>query len=391
MILVERHERADLERLDAAWESSETFAFLPEKSAVSAEWVAAQLAGLPLSLKSGHFGLLTSGSTGQPKLVIGSKERAEALARQLHDAQKSEPVAETVLALPLTYCYAFVNQWLWARTMRRSLVHTRGFSQPDTLRSALSDATDAMVCLVGIQVPLFGQYFPDDVFGGVTRVHFAGGRFPQSQLDVVHRIFPSARVFNNYGCAEAMPRLTIRSAEEGDAANDIGVPIPGVRMRANASSEIEFQSVYAAVAFIDETGLHSVESDEWLRTGDLGTQDEAGHWRLTGRASEVFKRHGEKVALPPLIEATQESWRGAAAFYRERDPAGEEGHVLVLAPQATDADVRGILQRLRSFPRAHWPLRIESTPRLATLPNGKIDVAALASLPGKTVHWRQRL
>jgi hypothetical protein len=78
-------------------------------------------------------------------------------------------------------------------------------------------------------------------------------------------------------------------------------------------------------------------------------------------------------------------------FYRERDPAGEEGHVLVLAPQATDADVRGILQRLRSFPRAHWPLRIESTPRLATLPNGKIDVAALASLPGKTVHWRQRL
>jgi acyl-CoA synthetase (AMP-forming)/AMP-acid ligase II len=391
MILVERHERADLDRLEAAWGSSETFAFLPEKSAVSSAWVSSHLESLPERLRSDHFALLTSGSTGQPKLVIGSKSRAEALARKLHDIQDSEPVAETVLALPLTYCYAFVNQWLWARTMRRALVHTRGFSQPDLLRSALQNANDAMVCLVGIQVPLFAQYFPDDVFAGVTRVHFAGGRFPQSQLDLIRKTFPSARVFNNYGCAEAMPRLTIRPAEAGDAANDIGLPIPGVQLRAGANSEIEFQSAYAAVAFIDEAGFHPVQPDAWLRTGDLGALDDAGHWRITGRAGEVFKRHGEKVALPPLIEATQEAWKGSAVFYRERDVAGEEGHVLMLAPSATDDEVRGILQRLRSFPRAHWPLRIESVPVLATLPNGKVDVAALASLSDKTVHWRQRL
>lgn len=35
---------------------------------------------------------LTSGSTGQPKLVIGSRSRAERLAAVIHDAQEYEPV-----------------------------------------------------------------------------------------------------------------------------------------------------------------------------------------------------------------------------------------------------------------------------------------------------------
>src|SRR4029079_6045738 len=137
MLLVERHEPADLAALDAAWSAAETFAFLPEKSGVPESWVRNAMGALPEDLRSDHFALLTSGSTGRPKLVVGAKARTEALVRVLHARQGGDPVAETILGVPLTSCYAFVNQWLWGRVFRRRLVHTRGFAHADELRGAL--------------------------------------------------------------------------------------------------------------------------------------------------------------------------------------------------------------------------------------------------------------
>jgi long-chain acyl-CoA synthetase len=392
MLLVERHEPADLARLDEAWSAAETFAFLPEKSGVPESWVRNALDALPEDLRSGHFALLTSGSTGRPKLVVGAKARSEALVRVLHARQESEPVAETILALPLTYCYAFVNQWLWGRVFRRRLVHTRGFAHADEFRGALRDARDAMLCLVRIQLPLFAEIFGDEQFPGVIRVHFAGGAFPQAQLAQVQHTFPNAIVFNNYGCAEAMPRLTLRRAESANEAADIGVPVDGVELRTADDGELQFRSPYGAVAYFDDSGFHRFAPDEWVGTGDLGAPDAAGHWHLSGRKSEVFKRYGEKISLPLVTESVLRAWRGAAASYRERDNAGEEGHVLVLAPHPSGEEVRRVLQTFRSaWGRAHWPLRIESTERLPALPNGKVDTAALAAMPEKIVQWRQRL
>jgi long-chain acyl-CoA synthetase len=386
-VLSERHEPGDLTRLGEAWAAAETFAFLPEKSGVAESWARDALAALPADLQRDHFALLTSGSTGRPRLVISAKRRAEALARLLHRVQEGEPVEETILALPLSYCYAFVNQWLWARVLERRLVHTRGFSHADSLREALRNARAAMICLVGIQVPLFGS----ESYPGVIRVHFAGGAFPQQQLAVIRRIFPRAEIFNNYGCAEAMPRLAVRRASEAEAAADIGTPLPGVELATAENGELRFRSPYGAVAYVDGAGLHRITSDDWVSTGDLGAEQN-GRWLLTGRANEVFKRHGEKVALPLLLETVSAAWQGPAGFYRERDAAGEEGHVLVLAPRPSDDDVHAILQSFRAqHPRALWPLRIESAERLPTLPNGKLDRASLAQLDCKTVHWRQRI
>src|ERR1035441_6572038 len=109
-----------------------------------------------------------------------------------------------------------------------------------------------MICLVGAQVPLLAQYYEDHSFPGVIRVHFAGGRFPQERLDEVRRLFPQAAIFNNYGCAEAMPRLTLRRAEAATVAHHIGWPLPGVEMQSDEGSRVLFRSPYGAVALMDE-------------------------------------------------------------------------------------------------------------------------------------------
>lgn len=391
-ILFEREVVEDVGRLDEAWRQPPTFVFAADKSGVPPEWIERKLVELPAEFRQRNFILLTSGSTGRPKLVVGKRERSERLAGVLHSLQDSEPVRETVVALPLSYCYAFVNQWLWARRHGRRLVMTPGLAQPDRLKTALAGTADAMLCLVGAQVPMLMKYFENDEFPGVIRLHFAGGRFPQEQLDALRRLFPKAQVFNNYGCAEAMPRLTLRRAEAGPVAYHIGWTLPGVEMMADPDGRLLFRSVYGAVAMIDENGLTRVESDTWVPTGDLGRQLEDGHWELLGREGEVFKRYGEKVSMPQILTSVRATWRGLADCYREADRSGEMGYVLLLAPEPQAEEVRAILKAVSArHPRTHWPLRVESLAEMPLLSNGKIDRERLAGQPGKQIHWKQHI
>ena len=392
VILRESAVDRDIGRLDRAWSEPPTFAFVPDKAQVDDRWIGEALASLPLDLQLGHFALLTSGSTGKPKLVIGERVRSEALARTLHEVQSAEPVAETIVSLPLTYCYAFVNQWLWARVSRRRLVLTRGFSEPDRLRAVLEAADRAMLCLVGAQVPLLRQLLDGLVFPGVIRLHFAGGRFPQEHLDLLAATFPNAEVFNNYGCAEAMPRLTLRRAAESTAARNIGRPLPGVQLRTGAGGRLLFRSPFRAPAFHDDDGLRLIADDEWVETGDFGHAADDGTWALDGRSNEVFKRYGEKVSMPQLLATAHAAWHGEAACYRERDSEGEDGCVLVLAPEPSQAQVRDLLRAFRGgWPRPHWPLRIEAMAALPKLANRKIDTGSLPAAEDKQVLWRQRI
>lgn len=391
VIVREAQVRADTNLLRHLWAAPETFAFTPDHLPAGQHWLEESLALIPHEYLTGHFVLMTSGSTGQPKLVVANKSRAERLVEVVHAAQNNEPVRETIVCLPLSYSYAFVNHWLWAHHLHRKLIPTEGFARPDEFKRILESAQDAMLCFVGAQVPLLLSLFGSQQFAGIIRVNFAGGRFPQEQLPNLRQIFPHAEVFNNYGCAEAMPRLAIRRAEDSDLATNIGRSLPGVELRTGEEHQLEFRSPFRAVAFIERGTFRAVADDEWLATGDLARPSEDGTWVLLGRCSEVFKRFGEKISLPTLQSAIERVWDGELAFYREYDSLGESGHVMVVAPHPPTIQLRSILMALRhGFTRPHWPLRVESMEQLPRLPNNKIDTRALAQRNQVTIQWSQR-
>lgn len=378
--------------LKSVWEDGETFAVVSARSGVANSWITMQLDGLPGGLETGHFVLLTSGTTGHPKLVVGQRERAKHLVSVLHELQECEPVRETIVTLPLTYCYAFVNQWLWAHVYGRRLLCTNGLARPGELRATLEGADRSMLCLVGAQVPLLLEYFQKSVFPGVIRVHFAGGRFPQEHLTGLRRMFPEAAVFNNYGCAEAMPRLSLRRAEQAVTAQHIGWPLPGVELRTDEEGRLLFRSRYGAVAVLEKTSWALVTPSDWVPTGDLGVLGDDGHWELAGRYGEVFKRHGEKVSLARILPAIRDHWRGEAEYFRTNDGSGEPGYILVLAPEPTATEVRQLLKEIGArFVRSQWPLAVVSVGVIPLLVNGKVDRQQLASGSFRKTHWTQHL
>jgi acyl-coenzyme A synthetase/AMP-(fatty) acid ligase len=383
---------SDSDALGRAWTRTELFILLPQARGIDESWIRSVSDLVPSKYRDGHFGLFTSGSTGRPKLLIAARKRAESLCRVLHEVQLAEPVKETVVALPLTYSFAFVNQWVWAKTMGRDIRLTDGFSEPPKLRAALANARNASLCLVGSQVQLLEHFFKGTSFDGVIRLHFAGGSFPQDQLGLLRDFFPNAKIFNNYGCAEAMPRLTIQAAEQSTESSNIGWALPGVKLSTREDHSIVFLSPYRAVARVDEQGFAEIEDHEWIPTGDLGQSNPDGSWKLLGRSSEVFKRHGEKISLVTVMANLRAVASGTLGFYLEKDRASEQGWVLVVSPHPSEEKVEEILGVLRAnFSRSHWPLRVESVEAIPMLFNGKLDARALASLPDKRNLWSQRI
>lgn len=391
-ILFESEAKLDIHALDAAWSSPDTFAFVPDKLTISTDWVNTALDSLPGHLARNHFALLTSGSTGKPKLIVGERQRAESMARLLDEVQLGAAATQTIVTLPLSYCYAFINQWLWARVNNRKLILTEGFSEPDALGIEFERAEETMLCLVGAQVPLLESLLGKARFPGIIRLHFAGGQFPQEHLATIRNFFPNAMIFNNYGCAEALPRLSIRLANAAGVGSNIGRPLPGIEFSTDTDGSLLFRSPFCARAFVEEDKLKLVRQGEWISTGDIGSVTDDGSFELQGRRIEVFKRYGEKTSLPQLLATVRMSWKGEATLFREKDASGEDGCVLVLAPHPKDTEFRLILRDFRKYhSRAQWPLRIEGTDRIPKLPNGKSDTSGLKLLANKTIHWRQRI
>jgi len=390
-ILVLRESNA-VQQLNEAWEMDETFLLLPDKAEVDQEWLLARIENLPESHRLGRFCLLTSGSTGEPKIVIGVKERSERLARLLHTAQDSEAVERTVTALPISYSFSFVNQWLWARVHERSFVRTAGLRDPKRLAEVLEISIPTAICLVGAQVPLLNRALGGRRFPSVMRVHFAGGPFPAHSMEFVREMFPSADVYNNYGCAEAMPRLTLRIDVGDEPPNDVGRPLDGVELRIVDDGAIEFRSPFSADGQITESGFEPIRRADWIKSGDIGEVSDRGHLMLLGRNNSVFKRYGEKISMRSQCDSILSRWDGEVAVYRESDVQGEPGHVIVLTPSQEGLDHRSILKMLRQeYSRPHWPIRLEMVESFPTLPNGKEDLEKIRDHPDKEILWSQRI
>ncbi len=72
---------------------------------------------------------------------------------------ESKNVEQTILALPLAYSYAFINQFVWSEVLGRQLIQTPGLKRPEAFGATLAGARNAMLCLVGTQAKLLLESF----------------------------------------------------------------------------------------------------------------------------------------------------------------------------------------------------------------------------------------
>ena len=112
-------------------------------------------------------------------------------------------------------------------------------------------------------------------------------------------------VYEGYGMTECSPVITTSSnVKYGREAGFVGPAIPGVELKVSEDGELLCRGYNVMLGYYNKPELTAevIDKDGWFHTGDLGSIDEHGLVKITGRMKSLFKTSLGKYINPEIIE-----------------------------------------------------------------------------------------
>lgn len=215
--------------------------------------------------------------------------------------------------------------------------------------------------------------------GRLSRI-FAGGAFvPRDTARALYDL--GLPVAIGYGLTEACAVVTVNDLRPF-RDDTVGLPLPGTEVRIDGRGpdgvgEVVVRGPQVFRGYLDDPDLtRETIVDGWLRTGDLGVLDAAGHLRLVGRKKHMVVTAGGKNVYPEEVEsrfdglpAAEEHAVVAAHAVWPARPGDDERLLLVVRPRGSaDGLVDGLVgeaaRRARALPEHLRPagLLVEPEP-----------------------------
>lgn len=308
----------------------------------------------------------TSGSTGEPKRVVLSRDAVRASV--LASAARLGASGAWLLALPSAYVAG-------VQVIARSL--QAGHAPILVEESFAASVARAREALPG--VPLFTSLVPTQLHRALAD---AGEREALAQLHTV--LVGGARIEESLRqrAAEAGIRCvaTYGASETAGGCVYDGMPLDGVRADIDATGRIRLGGPTIFSGYDGDPELtRRTLVDGWYLTSDAGRLDEDGRLSVLGRVDDVAVSGGVNVPLPAVaarLSAHPEvEWAEVLAVpdeeWGQRVVAVIVGHVGVAEARDWVAD---------AHPRSWAPRDVVCVQAMPLLGNGKVDRAALRDL-----------
>jgi len=294
--------------------------------------------------------IYTSGTTGRPKgCDLTHRNLLSAVRNAVHGALPEifeVPDSSTLLFMPLAHVFARIIEigclesgailahWQDMRTVAEGL---RGF-QPTFLLAVprvfekvyntaqqqasasqakskiFAAATATAIAFsqadsVGVGLRLRHMVFDHLVYGKLRaavggRVTYAvSGGAPLGER--LGHFFRGAgiTVLEGYGMTETSAAATVNKPSRNKIGT-VGQPLPGVSVKIGDDSEILMRGnlIFGSYWNNPQATKETIDADGWLHTGDLGSLDDEGFLRVTGRKKELIVTAGGKNVAPAVLE-----------------------------------------------------------------------------------------
>jgi acyl-CoA synthetase (AMP-forming)/AMP-acid ligase II len=336
----------------------------------------------------------TSGSTGEPRLVMVTHGNLIANTEAIVRSQGLGPDERAMLILPVSYCFG--------ASVLHTHLHQGGgvvfdsrFMFPDKVLRAISEygCTTFAGVPTAYNMLLRRSNLEKIPLASLRRFLQAGGPLAAERVQEMRRIAPHVDFFVMYGQTEATSRIScLAPARLADKCGSVGVPLDNVRIRVVAADGRDAEAgepgvIWAAGKSICRGYLDDPQASAekfrggWLVTGDLGYRDADGFLWILGRSSEFIKMRGIRVSFAE-IEARVAALPGVQECAATAVPHAEAGEALVLHIVAAGG-APGTVSTIRRYLPPQWVC--DSVNLVAALPktaHGKLARARLYRTAG---------
>lgn len=322
-----------------------------------------------LAEPEGRLSVRTSGSTGEPKDVVLSREALVASAEATHERLGGP--GQWLLALPTT---GVAGLQVLARSALAGHPAVVAGDHP-----GLEQALEAMAgprryaSLVPTQLHRLASADRLDALAGLDALLIGGAAVDPSLVEAARDA--GVRVVRTYGMSETA----------GGCVYD-GVPLDGVGVRLDDDGQVLLSGPTLFDGYDTAEGLHVPREGDWFATGDLGTLAD-GVLSVVGRLDDVVQVGGAKVPLPAVEQAVRSLPEvHDAAVVAVPDPEwGQRVVAFVVARDALCLDAlrtESVREALDDAGVDRWwaPREVRLVDAVPRLPGGKTDRLALRAL-----------
>jgi fatty-acyl-CoA synthase len=259
----------------------------------------------------------TSGTTGFPKGVMLTHRNILNNGFWIGERQRFTAEDRVCLPVPLFHCFGCVLGVLATLTHGATAVMVEIFDPVIVLAAVQKERATALygvptMFIAELAHPMFDLFDLTSLRTGIM----AGSPCPiETMKQVIDRMHAS-EITIAYGLTEASPVFTQTSTDDTmeRRCETVGQALPEIEVRVvdpetghdcppNVPGELLCRGYNIMKGYygMAEATASAVDPDGWLHSGDIGTVDEDGYYRITGRIKDMIIRGGENI-YPREIE-----------------------------------------------------------------------------------------
>jgi fatty-acyl-CoA synthase len=258
----------------------------------------------------------TSGTTGFPKGVMLTHNNVINNAYYVGEAQDYTDKDILCIPVPFFHCFGLTMSITTCVVYGATMVPVEEFKPQWVLEAIDKEKCTALqgvptMWIAELEHPDFDQYDMTSLRTGIM----AGAPCPiEVMRKVVEKMAPEVTIA--YGQTESSPVVTqTRTNDEIERrVSTVGRSLDGVEIIVvnpetgelcppNVQGELCYRGYVVMKGYykMPEATEKAIDENGWLHSGDLGTMDEAGYVKITGRLKDMIIRGGENI-YPREIE-----------------------------------------------------------------------------------------
>jgi fatty-acyl-CoA synthase len=334
----------------------------------------------------------TSGTTGFPKGVMLTHHNILNNGFHIGERQKFTGDDRLCLTVPLFHCFGLVLAVMAILTHGGTSVVLESFDPLLALASVQKERCTALygvptMFIAELNHPMFGMFDLSSLRTGIM----AGSPCP---MEIMKRVIADMRcrdITIAYGLTEGSPVMTQTSTDDPIEmrVSTVGQRLPGIEVRiVNPETNLEVPpgtqgevvcrgyNVMKGYYNLPEATAQAIDKDGWLHSGDLGTMDANGYFKITGRIKDTIIRGGENISPREIEEflLRMEGIRDIQVAGVASPKFGEEVGAFIIRKDGTtitEEDVRDFCRgQIANFKIPKYVFFVDSYPMTAS---GKIQ------------------